>query len=120
MFSFDEKTQMRPLDRTQPTLPMKSGRPGTLTHENKRHGTTDLFAALNDATDEVCFDTKKSHTSKDVLSFFELTDLHTPKDLEIHVVLDNLAWPAALGLVALVLSVPSDNVRVGPCRIEVL
>jgi transposase len=91
VFSFDEKTQVQALDRTQPSLPMKPGRGGTLTHDYKRHGTTDLFAALNVATGEVLFDTKKTHTAKDVLSFFKLIDLHTPKDLEIHVVLDNLS-----------------------------
>src|ERR1019366_7119276 len=65
-----EKTQVQALDRTQPSLPMKKGRGGTLTHDYKRNGTTDLFAAMNIATGE---------------------DLHVEKDLEIHVVLDNLS-----------------------------
>ncbi len=47
VFSFDEKTQVQALDRTQPSLPMKPGRAGTMTHDDKRHGTVDLFAALN-------------------------------------------------------------------------
>ena len=62
-----------------------------MTHDYKRHGTTDLFAALNIATGEVLYDTKKRHTAKDVLAFFKLIDLHVPCDLEIHVVLDNLS-----------------------------
>ena len=53
VFSFDEKTQCQALDRTQPSLPMKRGRGETMTHDYKRNGTTDLFAALNVATGEV-------------------------------------------------------------------
>ena len=63
VFSFDEKTQVQALDRTQPSLPMKRGRGGTMTHDYKRHGTTDLFAAMNVATGEVLYDTKKRHTA---------------------------------------------------------
>jgi transposase len=91
VFAFDEKTQVQALDRTQPSLPMKKGRVGTMTHDYKRHGTTDLFAAMNVATGEVLYDTRKSHTAKDVLAFFKLIDLHVPRDLEIHLVLDNLS-----------------------------
>jgi transposase len=91
VFSFDEKTQVQALDRTQPSLPMKRGRGATLTHDYKRHGTTDLFAAMNLGTGEVLFDTKKSHKGTDVLAFFKYIDLHVPKDLDVHVVLDNLS-----------------------------
>ena len=95
VFSFDEKTQVQALDRTQPSLPLKRGRGATMTHDYKRHGTTDLFAALNIGTGEVIYDTKKRHTAADVLSFFKLIDLHVPRDLEIHVVLDNLSAHSA-------------------------
>jgi transposase len=91
VFSFDEKTQVQALDRTQPSLPMKRGRGGTMTHDYKRNGTTDLFAAMNVATGEVLYDCKKGHKATDVLRFFKLIDLHVPRDLEIHVVLDNLS-----------------------------
>ncbi|HEX2064173.1 MAG TPA: IS630 family transposase, partial [Acidimicrobiales bacterium] len=91
VFSFDEKTQCQALDRTQPSLPLKPGRAGTMTHDYKRHGTTDVFAALNVVTGEVLYDCRKQHTGKDVLAFFKLIDLHVPKDQEIHVVLDNLS-----------------------------
>jgi transposase len=91
VFSFDEKTQVQALDRTQPSLPLKPGRAGTLTHDYKRHGTTDLFAALNIATGEVLYDCRKTHTGRDVLAFFKLIDLHVPRHLEVHVVLDNLS-----------------------------
>jgi transposase len=91
VFSFDEKTQCQALDRTQPSLPMKPGRAGTMTHDYKRNGTTDLFAALNVATGEVVYDCRKRHTGNDVLGFFKLIDLHVAGDLDIHVVLDNLS-----------------------------
>jgi hypothetical protein len=52
-FSFDEKSQIQALDRTQPGLPLKKGRSGTMTHDYKRHGTTTLFAALDVATGKV-------------------------------------------------------------------
>jgi transposase len=91
VFSFDEKTQCQALDRTQPSLPLKPGRAATMTHDYRRHGTTDLFAALNVATGEVLYDCRRRHTGKDVLAFFKLIDLHVPGDLQVHVVLDNLS-----------------------------
>lgn len=91
VFSFDEKTQVQALDRTQPSLPMKPGRSRTMTHDYKRNGTVDLFAALNIATGEVLHDTRRRHAGGDVLAFFKLIDLHVPRHLEVHVVLDNLS-----------------------------
>ncbi len=91
VFSFDEKTQCQALDRTQPSLPMTPGRAGTMTHDYKRNGTTDLFAAMNVATGEVIYDTKPRHRATEVLAFFKLIDLHVPRDLDVHVVLDNLS-----------------------------
>jgi transposase len=91
VFSFDEKTQVQALDRTQPSLPLTQGRAGTMTHDYKRNGTIDLFAALNIGTGEVIYGTRKQHTAKDVLAFFKLVDLDVPRDLDIHVVLDNLS-----------------------------
>ena len=81
VFSFDEKTQCQALDRTQPSLPMKPGRAGTMTHDYKRNGTTDLFAALNVATGEVLYDCREHHTGKDVLQFFKLINLHVARNL---------------------------------------
>ena len=72
VFSFDEKTQCQALDRTQPSLPMKPGRAGTMTHDYKRNGTTDLFAALNVATGEVLYDCREHHTGKDVFGFLDV------------------------------------------------
>ncbi|MGH9008569.1 MAG: IS630 family transposase, partial [Acidimicrobiia bacterium] len=84
VFSFDEKTQCQALDRTQASLPMKPGRAGTMTHDYKRNGTTDLFAALNIRTGEVITHCHKGHTAVDVLGFFKKIDKSVPKHLEIH------------------------------------
>jgi len=62
-----------------------------MTHDYRRHGTTDLFAALNVATGEVLYDCKQKHAATDVLAFFKWIDLHVPSHLDIHVVLDNLS-----------------------------
>ena len=91
VFSFDEKTQIQALDRTQPSLPLKAGRARTMTHDYKRNGTTDLFAALDVATGQVLTQTRKRHTGNDVLAFFKHIDQSTPRHLDIHVILDNLS-----------------------------
>lgn len=91
VFSFDEKTQCQALDRTQPSLPLKPGRGRTMTHDYKRNGTIDLFAAMNIATGEVLHDTRQRHAGTDVLAFFKWIDLHVERHLDIHVVLDNLS-----------------------------
>jgi hypothetical protein len=85
VFSFDEKTQVQALDRTQPSLPLTSGRTRTMTHVYKRNGTVDLFAALSVGTGEVLHQTRRRHTAQDVLAFFRWIDLHTPPHLDVHV-----------------------------------
>ncbi|TVT16879.1 IS630 family transposase [Amycolatopsis acidiphila] len=91
VFSFDEKTQCQALDRTQPSLPMKRGRAQTMTHDYKRHGTIDLFAAMNIGTGEVLTELRKGHAGADVLRFFKQIDKTVPRGLGVHVVLDNLS-----------------------------
>ncbi|TXI41320.1 MAG: IS630 family transposase [Mycobacterium sp.] len=91
VFSFDEKTQCQALDRTQPSLPMKPGRAGTMTHDYKRNGTIDLFAALNVGTGEVLTELRHGHKGTDVLRFFKQIDASVPRDLDVHVILDNLS-----------------------------
>jgi transposase len=91
VFSFDEKTQVQALDRTQPSLPLKAGRARTMTHDYKRNGTVDLFAAMNVGTGEVLHETRRRHAGTDVLAFFKWIDLHVDAELDIHVVLDNLS-----------------------------
>jgi transposase len=85
----DEKSQCQALERTQPSLPLTPGRAGTMTHDYKRHGTTTLFAALDAATGEVLYDFRQRHRHQEFLAFLKLIDLHVPKDLDVHLVLDN-------------------------------
>ena len=91
VFSFDEKSQIQALDRTQPGLPLKKGRCTTMTHDYKRHGTTTLFAALDMATGKVIGKTYRKHRHQEVLRFLREVDKAVPKGQEIHIVLDNYA-----------------------------
>ena len=91
VFAFDEKTQVQALDRTQASLPMRRGRVNTVTHDYRRNGTVDLFAAMNLATGELITQCRKRHTAADVLEFFKIIDRSVPRSLEVHVVLDNLS-----------------------------
>jgi len=87
----DEKSQIQALDRTQPGLPMKKGRRGTMTHDYKRHGTTTLFAALNVLEGTVIGDCSKRHRHEEFLGFLQKIDRETPADLDLHLILDNYA-----------------------------
>lgn len=91
VFCVDEKSSIQALDRTQPGLPMKPGRCGTMTHDYKRHGTSTLFAALNTLTGEVIGECRKRHTHKEFLSFLKTVEKQTEKDLELHIIVDNYA-----------------------------
>jgi len=91
VFSVDEKSQIQALDRSQPGLPMKKGRAGTMTHDYKRHGTTTLFAALNVATGEVVGECYERHRHDEFLAFLKKLYGQTPKDLALHVIVDNYA-----------------------------
>jgi transposase len=85
----DEKSQIQALDRTQPTLPMKKGRAGTMTHDYKRNGTTTLFAALNVLTGTVIGQCLPKHTNTEFLRFLRRIDQEVPKGLAVHLILDN-------------------------------
>jgi transposase len=91
VFSVDEKSQIQALDRTQPGLPMKKGRAGTMTHDYKRNGTTTLFAALNVATGEVVGECYERHRHDEFLVFLKKLDRQTPRDLALHLIVDNYA-----------------------------
>jgi transposase len=91
VLSVDEKSQIQALDRTQPGLPMKKGRAGTMTHDYKRHGTTTLFAALNVATGAVIGQCSKRHRHQEFLRFLRLIDRQTSKCLDLHLIIDNYA-----------------------------
>ena len=91
VFCVDEKSSIQALDRTQPGLPMKPGRCGTMTHDYKRHGTSTLFAALNASTGEVIGQCKQRHRHQEFLSFIKTVEKQTPKDLDLHLIVDNYA-----------------------------
>ncbi|MGH2734162.1 MAG: IS630 family transposase [Actinomycetota bacterium] len=87
----DEKSQIQALDRTQPSLPMKRGRAGTMTHDYKRNGTTTLFAALDALTGAVIGQCLPRHRHTEFLKFLRVIDREVPKGLQIHLILDNYA-----------------------------
>ena len=87
----DEKSQIQALDRTQPGLPMKKGRAGTMTHDYKRNGTTTLFAALNRLDGTVIGAGMPRHRHREFLRFLKLIDQQTPAGLDLHLIVDNYA-----------------------------
>ena len=85
----DEKTQVQALDRTQPLLPMRPGQVERRTHDYERHGTTSLFAALDVKTGKVIGRCRARHRAREFLAFLDTIDAAVPKDLDVHLVLDN-------------------------------
>ncbi len=91
VFSCDEKSQIQALDRTQPGLPIKKGRCGTMTHDYKRNGTTSLFAALDVATGKVIGTCMQKHRHQEWIKFLNKIKKEAPADKEIHIICDNYA-----------------------------
>jgi transposase len=91
VFCMDEKSQIQALDRTQPGLPLKKGRCGTMTHDYKRHGTTTLFAALSMLTGQLIGTCLPRHRHQEFLKFLRLIDEQTPPEVDLHLILDNYA-----------------------------
>jgi transposase len=87
----DEKSQIQALDRTQPSLPIKPGRAGTMTHDYKRNGTTTLFAALDVLTGSVIGQCLPRHRHTELLTFLKTIDREVPSGLQVHLILDNYA-----------------------------
>ncbi|MCA1681051.1 MAG: IS630 family transposase [Actinobacteria bacterium] len=85
----DEKSQIQALDRTQPSLPMKKGRAGTMTHDYKRNGTTTLFAALNTLDGSVVGQCLPRHRHQEFLKFLRTLDREFPGKIELHLIVDN-------------------------------
>jgi transposase len=85
----DEKSQIQALDRTQPSLPMKPGRAGTMTHDYKRNGTTTLFAALSTLDGSVVGQCLPRHRHQEFLKFLRILDHEFPPELDLHLILDN-------------------------------
>jgi hypothetical protein len=91
VLSFDEKSQIQAPDRTQPELPLKKGRLGTMTHDYKRNGTTTLFAALNILDGTVIGRNMQRHRHQEFIRFLNTIDASEPADKAVHVILDNYA-----------------------------
>jgi transposase len=87
----DEKSQIQALDRSQPGVPLKKGRAATMTHDDKRHGTTTLFAALDVKSGLVIGDCQPRHRAKEFVRFLKCIDRCALKHLDVHLVLDNYA-----------------------------
>jgi len=87
----DEKSQIQALDRTQPGLPIKKGRCGTMTHDYKRNGTTTLFAALELAEGRLIGTCMPRHRHQEWLKFLKQIDRETPPGLDLHLIVDNYA-----------------------------
>ena len=84
-------SQIQALDRTQPGLPMKKGRAGTITHDYKRHGVTTLFAALNVLDGKVIGQCMKRHRHQEFIRFLNVIDARVAKKKTVHVIVDNYA-----------------------------
>jgi len=91
VLSVDEKSQIQALDRTQPGLPLKKGRCGTMTHDYKRNGTTTLFAALNVLEGSVIGRCMQRHRHQEFIRFLNAIEAEVPPSKQVHVVLDNYA-----------------------------
>ena len=91
VLSVDEKTQIQALDRTQPGLPLKKGRAGTMTHDYKRNGTATLFAALNTLDGTVISMCDDRHRHQEWLKFLKVIDQVAPPEKELHLIADNYA-----------------------------
>jgi transposase len=85
----DEKSQIQALDRSQPGLPLKKGRCGTMTHDYKRNGTTTLFAALDVLEGKVIGDCMTKHRHQEFLKFLKRIDKEFPLDKKLHLIVDN-------------------------------
>ena len=91
VFSFDEKSQIQALDRTQLQLPIRPGIPARQTHDYKRNGTTTLFAALNILQGSIISDCMPRHRHQEFLKFLKSMDQQIPADLDLHIIMDNYA-----------------------------
>jgi len=87
----DEKSQIQALDRTQPGLPIKKGRCGTMTHDYKRNGTTTLFAAIELLSGTVIGACMSRHRHQEWIKFLRTIDEQTPAHLALHLIVDNYA-----------------------------
>lgn len=118
VLSTDEKSQIQALDRTQPGLPLKKGRCGTMTHDYTRHGTTTLFAAIEMATGKLIGTCMKRHRHQEWLKFLKRIDEQTPPHLDLHRIADNYSTHKHTKVRAWLARHPRFHLSCGPDRSE--
>jgi len=91
VLSVDEKSQIQALDRSQPGLPLKKGRAGTMTHDYKRHGTTTLFAALDVLDGTIIGRNMQRHRHQEFIRFLNAVEAEVHASKAVRVILDNYA-----------------------------
>ena len=89
VLSVDEKAQIQAIDRTHPLLPLRPGEVEGRTHDDKRHGTTNLYAAFNVATGEMLGRVTRRHRATEFRQFLPQIDRATPPDVALHLIVDN-------------------------------
>ena len=116
VLSVDEKTQIQALDRTQPLLPLRPGQIERRTHDYKRHGTASLYAAFDVATGKVLGRVTQRHTAKDFLEFLGHIDQATPRELDLHLILDNSSTHKTADVQEFLACHPRPEVGPSPAR----
>jgi transposase len=114
VLSVDEKSQMQAIDRTAPILPVMPTTPARMTHDYVRHGTTSLFAAFDVASGSVIATHYRRHRHQEFLRFLKLIDTAVPKDLDLHLVLDNYATHKTPAVKAWLLKHPRFHLHFTP------
>ncbi len=114
VLAVDEKTQVQALDRTQPIFPLLPGVPQRQSHDYKRNGTIDLYAALNLATGEVTHQLTPQHRAIEFKKFLNLIDKNVPKDLDVHLVIDNASTHKTPAIKKWLLAHPRFHVHFTP------
>jgi transposase len=114
VLSVDEKPQIQALERTAPVLPMRPAEPERMSHDYKRHGTTDLFAALNVKTGSVIASCKPRHRAQEFRAFLDEVEAAVPAALDVHLILDNLQVHKAPSIHAWLLKRPHWHLHFTP------
>jgi hypothetical protein len=110
----DDKTSVQAVDRTRPVLPLRPGLPERRTHDDLRHGTTSLFAALEVATGQVVHQTHRRHRATEFRRFLAAIDRAVPTELDVHVVIDNASTHKTPAIQRWLLAHPRFQVHLTP------
>jgi transposase len=114
VLAVDEKSQIQAVDRSAPILPVMPGTPARMSHDYVRHGTTTLFAALDVASGSVIAHSYRRHRHQEFLRFLKTIDAAVPKELDLHLVLDNYATHKTPAVKAWLLKHPRFHLHFTP------